>query len=238
VSTTLDIRNVTLAYGVNRVVRSVSFSIEEGSAFAILGPNGAGKTSILRAVSGLMPVAGGDLIFRGESLVAQRPHAIVMRGLSHVPEGRQIFPEMTVLDNLMVGATVRIRDRKRVAELLERNFALFPILKEKAKQAGGSLSGGQQQQLTVARGLMADPKLLVVDEPTLGLAPAVILTMVEMFRKLLSLGLTIVIAEQNAEFALRVATRGVVISSGQVSFQGDVETLRHGDAMRRAYLGG
>jgi branched-chain amino acid transport system ATP-binding protein len=238
VSTTLDIRNVTLAYGVNRVVRGVSFSVEDGSAFAILGPNGAGKTSILRAVSGLMPVAGGDLIFRGESLVAQPPHAIVMRGLSHVPEGRQIFPEMTVLDNLLVGATVRIRDRKRVAELLERNFSLFPILKERAKQAGGSLSGGQQQQLTVARGLMADPKLLVVDEPTLGLAPAVILTMVEMFKKLLSLGLTIVIAEQNAEFALKVATRGVVISSGQVSFQGDVETLRHGDAMRRAYLGG
>jgi branched-chain amino acid transport system ATP-binding protein len=238
VSTTLDIRNVPLAYGVNRVVRGVSFSVEDGSAFAILGPNGAGKTSILRAVSGLMPVAGGDLIFRGESLVAQPPHAIVMRGLSHVPEGRQIFPEMTVLDNLLVGATVRIRDRKRVAELLERNFSLFPILKERAKQAGGSLSGGQQQQLTVARGLMADPKLLVVDEPTLGLAPAVILTMVEMFKKLLSLGLTIVIAEQNAEFALKVATRGVVISSGQVSFQGDVETLRHGDAMRRAYLGG
>jgi branched-chain amino acid transport system ATP-binding protein len=237
-SVALEIRNVTLAYGVNRVVRDVSFLIEDGSAYAILGPNGAGKTSILRAASGLMPVVGGDIIFRGESLVTQRPNVIVMRGLSHVPEGRGIFPEMSVLDNLLVGATVRIRDRKRVAELLERNFQLFPILKARAKQAGGSLSGGEQQQLTVARGLMADPKLLVVDEPTLGLAPAVIHTMAEMFRKLQNLGLTIVVAEQNAEFALRVATRGVVISSGQVSFQGDVKTLREGNAMRRAYLGG
>jgi branched-chain amino acid transport system ATP-binding protein len=238
VSLALEMRNITLAYGVNRVVRNVSFSIEEGSAYAILGANGAGKTSILRAVSGLMPLVAGDIIFRGESLALQRPHTIVIRGLSHVPEGRKIFPEMSVLDNLLVGATVRIRDRKRVAELLERNFELFPVLKEKAKQAGGSLSGGQQQQLTVARGLMADPKLLVVDEPTLGLAPAVILSMAEMFRKLQRLGLTIVVAEQNAEFALSIATRGVVISSGQVSFQGDVETLRQGDAMRRAYLGG
>ena len=131
----LDVRNVSLAYGVNRVVRDVSFSVEEGAAYAILGANGAGKTSILRAVSGLMPVVDGDIVFRGESLVSQSPHTIVFRGLSHVPEGRRIFPEMSVLENLMVGATVRIRDRKRVGELLDRSFELFPILKEKAKQA-------------------------------------------------------------------------------------------------------
>jgi branched-chain amino acid transport system ATP-binding protein len=238
VTIALDIRNVTLAYGVNRVVRGVSFSVEEGEAYAILGSNGAGKTSILRAVSGLMPVVDGDIVFCGESLVSRPPHAIVVRGLSHVPEGRKIFPEMTVLENLMVGATVRIRDRKRVSELLNRNFELFPVLKERANLAGGSLSGGQQQQLTVARGLMADPKLLIVDEPTLGLAPAIIKAMVAMFQKLLHLGLTIVIAEQNADFALKVTSRGVVISNGQISFQGGVDVLGHGDALRRAYLGG
>jgi branched-chain amino acid transport system ATP-binding protein len=238
VSSLLDIRNLSLAYGVNRVVRDVSFSVEEGAAYAILGANGAGKTSILRAVSGLMPVVDGDIVFQGESLVSQSPHIIVFRGLSHVPEGRRIFPEMSVLENLMVGATVRMGDRKRVGELLDRSFELFPVLKEKAKQAGGSLSGGQQQQLTVARGLMADPKLLIVDEPTLGLAPVIIKTMAGMFEKLLRLGLTLVIAEQNANFALTVATRGVVISHGQISFQGGVDVLRDGAALRRAYLGG
>jgi branched-chain amino acid transport system ATP-binding protein len=238
VSVALEIRNLTLAYGVNRVVRGVSFAVEERGAFAILGPNGAGKTSILRAISGLMRPATGDIVLQGYSISAQRPHAIVARGVSHVPEGRKIFSEMSVLDNLLVGATVVITNRKRVRELLERNFELFPILKERARQPGGSLSGGQQQQLTIARGLMADPKILIVDEPTLGLAPAIILTMEEMFRRLLDLGLTIIIAEQNAEFALKVAKSGVVISSGQTRFAGEVATLRQGDALRRAYLGG
>jgi len=238
VTIALEIRNLTLAYGVNRVVRDVSFAAEDGEAFAILGPNGAGKTSILRAVSGLMRPSSGDIVLRGSSISGQRPHTIVANGVSHVPEGRRIFPEMSVLDNLLVGATVKIAERKRVRELLERNFQLFPILKERAKQPGGSLSGGQQQQLTIARGLMADPKILIVDEPTLGLAPAIILTMEEMFGRLLDLGLTIVIAEQNAEFALKITKSGVVISNGQVKFAGDVTTLRQRDALKRAYLGG
>ena len=219
-------------------MRDVSFAAEDGEAFAILGPNGAGKTSILRAVSGLMRPSSGDIVLRGSSISGQRPHTIVANGVSHVPEGRRIFPEMSVVDNLLVGATVKIAERKRVRELLERNFQLFPILKERAKQPGGSLSGGQQQQLTIARGLMADPKILIVDEPTLGLAPAIILTMEEMFGRLLDLGLTIVIAEQNAEFALKITKSGVVISNGQVKFAGDVTTLRQRDALKRAYLGG
>jgi branched-chain amino acid transport system ATP-binding protein len=238
VTPALEIRNLTLAYGVNRVVRDVSFTVEAGSAYALLGPNGAGKTSILRAVSGLMPPVSGDIVVYGRSTVGQRPYAIVANGVSHVPEGRKIFPEMSVLDNLLVGGTVRIADRKRIGELLQRNFDLFPILKERSREAGGALSGGEQQQLTVARGLMSDPKILMVDEPTLGLAPTIILTMAHMFRRLLDLGLTIVIAEQNADFALKVASGGVVISNGQVKFQGDVALLCHGDALKRAYLGG
>ena len=234
----LEIKNLSLAYGVNRVVCDVSFAVEGGIAFAILGPNGAGKTSILRAVSGLMPAVSGDIRSNGNSLIGLRPYLIVTKGVSHVPEGRKIFPEMSVLDNLLVGATVHIRNRKRLRELLDRNFQLFPMLHERANQPGGSLSGGEQQQLTVARGLMADPKVLIVDEPTLGLAPAIILTMAEMFGRLRDLGLTIVIAEQNADFALKVATIGVVISNGQIKFAGELATLRQGDTLKRAYLGG
>jgi branched-chain amino acid transport system ATP-binding protein len=234
----LEVNNLTLAYGVNRVVRDVSFSIEEREAFAILGPNGAGKTSILRAASGLIPVAAGEILFEGRSLIGQPPHAIVLRGLSHVPEGRQIFPEMTILENLLVGATVHIRDHNLTRELLERNFELFPVLRERSKQLGGSLSGGQQQQLTIARGLMANPRLLIVDEPTLGLAPAIIHALVDTFLKLVSLGLTVVIAEQNANFALSVAHRGIVLSSGEVRLQSDVAALRQAGELRKAYLGG
>lgn len=234
----LEVHNLTLAYGINRVVRNVNFDVERGEAFALLGPNGAGKTSILRATSGLVRPVGGDIRYRGETLLGCRPHEIVRHGIAHVPEGRQIFPEMTVVENLLVGATIHIRDRRRTRELLERNYALFPILREKADDTGGSLSGGQQQQLTIARGLMADPTILIVDEPTLGLAPAVIKSVGESFRSLLGLGLTLIVAEQNADFALKVASRGVVISGGEVSFQGDVQLLRDSDAIHRAYLGG
>lgn len=233
----LEVRNLSLAYGVNRVVRDVSFAIEERETFAILGPNGAGKTSILRAASGLMPVVAGEIRFDGRSLVGQPPHAIVASGLAHVPEGRKIFPEMTVLENLLVGATVHIRDRKLTRDLLERNFELFPMLRERSKELGGSLSGGQQQQLTIARGLMANPKLLIVDEPTLGLAPAIIQALADTFRELVGLGLTVAIAEQNADFALSIANRGIVLASGEVRLRSDVAALRSTAALRRAYLG-
>jgi branched-chain amino acid transport system ATP-binding protein len=234
----LEIRNLVLAYGVNRVVRDVSFTVKKGEVFALLGPNGAGKTSILRAISGLMPALAGDILFEGKSQLKMRPHVIVSNGIAHVPEGRQIFPEMSVLDNLLVGATVHIGDRNRTRELQARCLELFPIIRERARQAGGTLSGGEQQQLTIARGLMADPKLLIVDEPTLGLAPAIISTVAESFRKLRDLGLTIVVAEQNADFALKVADRGIVIASGELSFAGDVDVLRNRDVLRKAYLGG
>ena len=153
----LEIEDLTLAYGVNRVVRNARFKVAEGAIYALLGPNGAGKTSILRAVSGLMTPVSGDIRFEGESLLKRRPDRVVLDGIAHVPEGRRIFPEMSVLDNLLVGATVHIREKAKTRELLERNFSLFPILKERARQAGGTLSGGEQQQLTIARGLMASP---------------------------------------------------------------------------------
>ena len=233
----LEIDDLTLAYGVNRVVRGVSMSVGEGEVCALLGPNGAGKTSILRAISGLMQPVSGQITFEGTSLLRRAPDRIVLDGIAHVPEGRRIFPEMSVLDNLLVGATVHIRERQKTRELIERNYAMFPILEERARQAGGTLSGGEQQQLTIARGLMAQPRLLMVDEPTLGLAPAIINTLVDTFRALKALGLTIVVAEQNADFALRVADNGVVLSGGEVSFRGTVDALGDSERLRRAYLG-
>ena len=233
----LDIDDLTLAYGVNRVVRGVSLAVEQGEVCALLGPNGAGKTSILRAISGLMQPVEGQINFEGKSLLRRSPDKIVLDGISHVPEGRRIFPEMSVLDNLLVGATVHIRERQKTRELIERNYSMFPILKERARQAGGTLSGGEQQQLTIARGLMAQPRLLMVDEPTLGLAPAIINTLVDTFRALESLGLTIIVAEQNADFALKVADNGIVISGGEVSFSGTVHALKDSDRLKRAYLG-
>ena len=233
----LEVKNLVLAYGVNRVVRDVSFAVQPGEVFALLGPNGAGKTSILRAISGLVPAVSGDILFEGKSLLGHRPHDIVLGGIAHVPEGRQIFPEMSVHDNLLVGATVHIRKRERVRELEARCLGLFPIIKERARQAGGTLSGGEQQQLTIARGLMADPKLLIVDEPTLGLAPAIINVVADSFRKLRELGLTIIVAEQNADFALKVADHGVVLASGEISFAGTVKALSDREILRKAYMG-
>lgn len=233
----LEIDRLTIAYGMSRVVRGASFSVAEGEAYAILGANGAGKTSILRAISGLVRVVDGDIRYDGRSILNVPAHAVASLGIAHVPEGRKIFAEMTVLENLLVGATVHIRNRKRTARMIERNFDLFPVLSEKSDHPGGSLSGGQQQQLTIARGLMSDPRLLIVDEPTLGLAPAVIQMMGESFRRLLGLGLTIVIAEQNADFALSLANRGVVLSGGEVSFEGGVDALRNRDVIHKAYLG-
>ena len=233
----LEIKDLTLAYGVNPVVRNINVTVEEGQIFAVLGPNGAGKSSILRAVSGLKAAESGDIIFSGSSILGLSPHAIVQKGVSQVPEGRHIFSEMSVLDNLLIGATVHIQDRARVNELLERNFELFPILRERINQAGGTLSGGEQQQLAIGRGLMANPRLLLVDEPTLGLAPIVIKTVGNIFERLPEMEITAVVAEQNADFALKIADCGAVISGGEISFGGDVETLRSSDEVRRAYLG-
>lgn len=233
----LEIRNLTLVYGVNPVVRDTNLTVGKGQVFAVLGPNGAGKSSILRSVSGLKSAQSGKINFMGSSILGLPPHVIVRKGISQVPEGRHIFSEMSVLDNLMTGATVHIRDKERVKKLLERNFELFPILKERIRQAGGTLSGGEQQQLAIGRGLMANPRLLLVDEPTLGLAPIVIKTVGDIFRRLPEMDITIFVSEQNADFALKIADSGAVISGGEIRFSGDVESLRSGDAVQRAYLG-
>ena len=233
----LEIEHLSIVYGTNRAVRDVSFYVDKGEIFALLGPNGAGKTSILRAISGAVAPIDGDIRFDGTSLRGKHPPDVVRCGVAHVPEGRHIFPEMSVRDNLLIGATVHIRDRVRTRELLERNFELFPILSERSRQAGGTLSGGEQQALAIARGLMSDPKVLLVDEPTLGLAPIVIGNVASAFQKLVELGLTIVVAEQNADFGLRVANRGAIMASGEITFTGETEALKTAEEVQHAYLG-
>ena len=233
----LDITDLTLSYGVNRVVRNASLTVQDGQIFAILGPNGAGKTSILRAISGLMPALTGDISFLNFSIIGLSPDAIVRKGISQVPEGRRIFPDMSVLDNLLIGATVHIHDSNKVSDLLERCFELFPFLRPRTNQSGGTLSGGEQQQLALARGLMANPRLLLVDEPTLGLAPIVIQSVANTFSQMAEMGLTIIVSEQNADFVLKIADKGAVISGGEIKFCGDIEELRNSSEVRRAYLG-
>lgn len=234
----LQITDLTLAYGVNPVVRDVSLTVPAGEIFTLLGPNGAGKTSILRAVSGLLQPRSGDIRLNDVSLTGASPSAVVRHGIAHVPEGRQVFPEMSVLDNLYLGATPHIRDRATVQRLLRQNHELFPILTERADQPAGTLSGGEQQQLVIARGLMADPRLLLLDEPTLGLAPVIVEQLVALFPRLVALGLTVLIAEQNVDFALRIAASGAVMASGEIHVAGAADELRDTDDVKQAYLGG
>ena len=233
-----EVEGLTITYGAQRAVRDVSFGIEEGEVFALLGANGAGKTSILRAVSGLVAPNAGEIRWAGESLTGRSPTVIVKRGVAQVPEGRKPFPAMSVYDNLLVGATPHIRDRARTKRLLARSFEMFPILEERKAQTAGTLSGGEQQQMVIARGLMSDPQLLMIDEPTLGLAPVISNQLVDSMQNLAKLGLTLLISEQNADFALRCASRAIVMSAGEVTLTGRSQELLGTSELQQAYLGG
>lgn len=232
----LQVDDVTLSYGGAPVVRNCSIKVGEGQAYALIGTNGSGKTSLLRAVSGLLRPLSGSILIDGDDVTRESPGRIVRRGIAHVPEGRHVLPEMSVLDNLLVGASPVWRKRARVQELLERGFESFPVLKDRTQQMAGTLSGGEQQQLVLARGLMSDPRLLIVDEPSLGLAPVVVRVVAERLTALGETGLTLLVIEQNAEFALSLCERGAVMSNGELVAEGSSAEL--GEIVRQAYLGG
>lgn len=232
----LQVDDVTLSYGGAPVVRNCSIEVGEGEAYALIGTNGSGKSSLLRAVSGLLRPLSGRILIDGDDVTHESPGKIVRRGIAHVPEGRHVLPEMSVLDNLLVGASPVWRKRARVQELLERGFESFPILKDRTQQMAGTLSGGEQQQLVLARGLMSDPRLLIVDEPSLGLAPVVVRVVAERLTALKETGLTLLVIEQNAEFALSLCERGAVMSNGELVAEGSSSEL--GETVRQAYLGG
>ena len=227
----LEIRDLHAVYGRSHVLHGVSLTAREGEVVSLLGRNGAGKSTTLKAVMGLVRVTGGTVTFDGEALTALPTHVISRRGLGYVPEDRRIFADLTVRENLMVG------ERAGSRWTLERLFALFPGLAPLAARRGGSLSGGEQQMLTIARTLVTDPRLLLLDEPSEGLAPVIVRRLGDAIAALKREGLTIVLSEQNLKFARRLADRAYVIDKGEITFEGTIAALDADESRRRAYLG-
>ncbi|HWX71488.1 MAG TPA: ABC transporter ATP-binding protein [Xanthobacteraceae bacterium] len=235
----LSIEGLKVAYGHVEALRGIDLEARQGEITAIIGSNGAGKTSTLMAISGLAPISAGDIRFEGQSIARRRPHDITRLGITHILEGRQLFADQTVADNLLLGGYTRLpRHRARVAELLEREMTRFPILRERRAQLAGTLSGGEQQMLAIARGLMSEPRLILMDEPSMGLAPLVVKGIVSTIRSLREEGATIVLVEQMAAVALRLADRAYVLENGQIKLSGTGAELAHTPEVRRAYLGG
>jgi branched-chain amino acid transport system ATP-binding protein len=233
----LEIRNLHVIYGGIAALHGISLEVPAGSIVTLIGGNGAGKSSTLRAISGIAKVASGSIVFEGRDITNKPAHEIVALGMAHSPEGRMVFSNLTVLENLHMGAHLR-RDRVAISSDLERIFTLFPRLKERLPQAAGTLSGGEQQMLAIARALMSKPKCLLLDEPSLGIAPILVQTIfsriVEINREL---GLTILLVEQNANLALRIASQGYVLETGRIILNDTTESLRTNPAVRSAYLG-
>lgn len=232
----LKVNNINVYYGNIYAVKDVSFSVEQGEIVSLIGANGAGKSTILKTVSGLLRSKTGSISFLEQEIGMAPSHAIVRQGLAHVPEGRRIFLKMTVKENLEMGNYSQTKGTalNRVDEV----FDLFPRLKERRKQVGGTLSGGEQQMLAIGRALMSNPKLLVLDEPSMGLAPLLVEQIFDIIQNLNKRGVTILLVEQNAQMALSIANRGYVLETGRIVTSASAEDLLHDDAVKKAYLGG
>ena len=235
-STLLRVDGIEVGYGDLTAVRDVSLEVREGEAVALIGANGAGKTTTLRAVSGLLPLRRGRIEFAGQRLDGLGPAEIVARGIAHVPEGRQLFPTMTVRENLELGARTRAARAARV-ETLERVFELFPRLRERSVQLAGTLSGGEQQMCAIGRGLMSRPRLLMLDEPSLGLAPVLVKAIFEDLGRINGQGLTVLLVEQNVLRSLHLAHRGYVLENGRMTLSGPRDDLLASGHIKQAYLG-
>ena len=233
----LALANVESSYGPIRAIRGVSLTVRKGQIATVLGSNGAGKTTILKTISGILDPTKGTVTFKGEDITAQDPALIVQRGLSHVPEGREVFPLLSVHDNLLMGAYTR-KDRDGVARDIETVYGYFPILRERAKQDAGLLSGGQQQMLAISRALMAAPEVMLLDEPSLGLSPRLTREIFEIVIRInRERGTTLLLVEQNANMALNVADHGYVLENGRIVMDDSCERLREKDDIKEFYLG-
>ena len=230
----LQIEDLKVSYGGIEAVRGISFDVKAGEIVTLIGANGAGKSSTLRTISGLVKPVGGRVVFEGEDITGKDPTQIVQKGLMMVPEGRRIFPNLTVLENLKIGAYLRKDDLEKDIEMV---YGYFPRLKERSWQEGGTLSGGEQQMLAVGRALMGRPKLLMMDEPSLGLAPIVVQGIFEIIRQIHDAGTTVLLIEQNANMALHVADRAYVIENGKIAMEGTGAELLENETVRAAYLG-
>ena len=232
----LEVKNINVYYGSIHAIKDISFSVEQGEVVALIGANGAGKSTILKTISGLLRTKTGSISFQNQSITTTIPHKIVAQGLAHVPEGRRIFAQMSVEENLEMGAYTR--SNSEIAPGLERVYERFPRLKERRRQTAGTLSGGEQQMLAMGRALMSHPTLLMLDEPSMGLAPILVEEIFDIIRELHKDGTTILLVEQNAQMALSVADRGYVLETGKIVLSGGGSQLLQDDAVRKAYLGG
>ena len=232
----LTVEDINVFYGAIHAIKGISFDVNEGEIVTLIGANGAGKSTTLQTVSGLLRSKTGKIEFLGESIAKTPAHKIVSKGISHVPEGRRVFQGMTVRENLEMGAF--ISDKSRIADNLEYIFEQFPRLKERQKQVAGTLSGGEQQMLAMGRALMSEPKLLMIDEPSMGLAPILVDQIFEIIVNLNKHGTTILLVEQNAQMALSVADRAYVIETGKISLSGTGSELAASEEVKKAYLGG
>lgn len=233
----LEIKDLFVSYGAIRAIHGISFHVNEGEVVTLIGANGAGKSTTLRTISGLQPVDSGRVIYGGEDITTMEASDIVRKSLIQVPEGRRIFAPLTVRENLEMGAFTRT-DPEEIAASMEQVFEIFPRLKERLEQTGGTLSGGEQQMLAVARALMAKPKLLLMDEPSMGLAPILVEEIFDVISEINHQGVTILLVEQNAHMALSVADRGYVLETGVIQFEGSAQALAENPMVRDAYLGG
>jgi branched-chain amino acid transport system ATP-binding protein len=232
----LEVKDLDVYYGLIKALHGISFEVKQGEIVTLIGANGAGKSTTLRTISSLIKPKAGTITFEGRNITGIPPHKIVEMGLSHVPEGRKVIGDMTVLENLRMGAYTR-RDKGEIAASLDEVFTRFPRLKERAKQLAGTLSGGEQQMLAIGRGMMSKPKLLLLDEPSMGLSPILVEEIFSIISTINSQGTTILLVEQNAFMALQVAHRAYVLETGRVVLSGDARELQQNEKVRSAYLG-
>jgi branched-chain amino acid transport system ATP-binding protein len=233
----LQVKNIDVYYGAIHALKNLSIEVEQGSIVTLIGANGAGKTTTLKTISGLLRPKSGSVIFKGNDITKVPAEKIVGMGISQVPEGRRVFPSMTVLENLEMGAFLR-KDKKGIESDLDNVFTRFPRLKERSKQLAGTLSGGEQQMLAIGRALMTRPELMLMDEPSMGLAPLLVKEIFEIIKDINSRGTTILLVEQNANMALSIANKAYVIETGEIVLQGSADQLMKSDDVKKAYLGG
>ena len=232
----LEVKNLRVSYGVIEAIKGVSFEVEQGEIIALIGANGAGKTTVMQTINGLLPAKEGQVFLDGENITNIPAHRIILKGMTQVPEGRRIFQELTVFDNLMLGAYTR-KDKKEFRATLESVSEKFPSLSERNKQIAGTLSGGEQQMLAMGRALMSHPRILLLDEPSMGLSPLYVNEIFQIIKEINEAGTTVLLVEQNAKKALSIANRAYVLETGRIVLSGDAKELMNDESIRKAYLG-
>lgn len=232
----LSIKDLEVYYGIIGAIKGISFDVKEGEVIALIGANGAGKTTILNTITGLVPAKAGSILYEGQDLLKVPAHSIVSLGMAHVPEGRRIFSELTVLENLKLGAYTR-KDKKEIETTLNRIYKRFPRLSERKSQIAGTLSGGEQQMLAMGRALMSHPKIILMDEPSMGLSPLFVSEIFDIIKEISESGTTVLLVEQNAKKALSIANRAYVLETGKIVLEGEAKELLNDDSVKRAYLG-